>query len=95
MNSYARRAFGLREGLAISRSPTGPSDLYSGLRKTLGTPVLAGFAFLASAYAIKENRLLNGLVGVGVLALGIAVFTAKCLRIEQVEKLRRLMGRED
>ncbi len=70
--------------------------VFNGLALLFGVLcVLAGFAFLASAYAIKENRLLNGLVGVGVLALGIAVFTAKCLRIEQVEKLRRLMGRED
>ncbi len=55
--------------------------------------ILAGAVFLVSAYAIKENRLLDVVAGLSAIALGIAVFFTKPLDAEQLARMRRRMGR--
>lgn len=55
--------------------------------------ILAGIVFLVSAYAVKENRFLDVVVGLNVLAVGIAVFLAKPIDAEQLARMRRRMGR--
>lgn len=57
--------------------------------------ILAGAVFLVSAYAIRENRLLDVVIGLSVIAIGIAVFLAKPLDAEQLARMRRRMGRPD
>jgi uncharacterized membrane protein HdeD (DUF308 family) len=55
--------------------------------------ILAGIVFLVSAYAIKENRSLDVVLGLFALAMGIAVFLAKPIDAEQLSRMRRRMGR--
>ena len=54
--------------------------------------LLAGIVFLVSAYAIKENRFLDVVVGLSALAMGIAVFLAKPIDAEQLARMRHRMG---
>jgi|HubBroStandDraft_5_1064220.scaffolds.fasta_scaffold07384_3 hypothetical protein len=55
--------------------------------------ILAGIVFLVSAYAIKENRLLDVVVGLSALAVGIAVLLTKPIDAEQFARMRRRLGR--
>ena len=55
--------------------------------------ILAGIVFLVSAYAIKENRSLDVVLGLFALAMGIAVFLAKPIDAEQLARMRRRIGR--
>jgi len=56
--------------------------------------VIVGIAFLISAYAIKENRALDAVAGICILAMGVTFLLAKSVRAEQLARMRRLMGRE-
>jgi cytochrome c biogenesis protein CcdA len=55
--------------------------------------ILAGIIFLVSAYAIKENRFLDILIGLFVIAVGIAFLLTKSINAEQLARMRRRMGR--
>jgi uncharacterized membrane protein HdeD (DUF308 family) len=55
--------------------------------------ILVGIVFLVSAYAIKENRFLYVVVGLSVIAIGIAVLLTKPIDAEQLARMRRRMGR--
>ena len=55
--------------------------------------ILAGIIFLVSAYAIREHRLLDIVVGLFVIAIGIAFLLAKSVSAEQLDRMRRRMGR--
>ena len=55
--------------------------------------ILAGIVFLVSAYAFKENRFLDVVVGLSVIAMGIAFFLTKPIDAEQLARMRRWMGR--
>lgn len=55
--------------------------------------VIVGIVFLVSAYAIKENRALDAVVGVCIVAIGVAFLLAKSVRVEQLARMRCLMGR--
>lgn len=57
--------------------------------------VIVGIVFLISAYAIKENRALDAVAGVCIIAMGVAFLLAKSVRTEQLARMRRLMGREE
>jgi hypothetical protein len=57
--------------------------------------VIVGIVFLVSAYAIKENRALDAVAGVCILAMGVTFLLAKSVRAEQLARMRRLMGREE
>jgi uncharacterized membrane protein YccC len=57
--------------------------------------VIVGIVFLVSAYAIKENRALDAVVGVCIVAIGVAFLLAKSVRAEQLARMRRLMGRNE
>lgn len=54
-----------------------------------------GAVFLISAYTIKENRTLDAIAGVCILAIGVAFLLAKSVRVEQIARMRRFMGREE
>ena len=56
--------------------------------------VIVGIVFLISAHAIKENRALDAVAGVCIIAMGVAFLLAKSARPEQLGRMRRLMGRE-
>jgi uncharacterized membrane protein HdeD (DUF308 family) len=55
--------------------------------------LLAGIIFLISAYAIKENRFLDIVIGLFVIAMGIAFLMTKSINAEQLARIRRRMGR--
>jgi uncharacterized membrane protein HdeD (DUF308 family) len=55
--------------------------------------ILAGIIFLVSAYAIREHRFLDIMVGLFVITMGIAFLLAKSVRAEQLDRMRRRMGR--
>jgi uncharacterized membrane protein HdeD (DUF308 family) len=55
--------------------------------------ILAGIISLVSAYAIREHRLLDIVVGLFVIAIGIAFLLAKSVSAEQLDRMRRQMGR--
>ena len=55
--------------------------------------ILAGIVFLVSAYAIKENRFLDIVIGFFLMAMGIAFLLAKSIHAEQLARMRRRMGR--
>jgi uncharacterized membrane protein HdeD (DUF308 family) len=55
--------------------------------------ILAGIIFLVSAYAIKENRFLDIVIGLFVIAMGIAFLLTKSINAEQLARIRRRMGR--
>jgi hypothetical protein len=55
--------------------------------------ILAGIIFLISAYAIKENRFLDIVVGLFVIAMGIGFLLTKSINAEQLARMRRRMGR--
>jgi hypothetical protein len=57
--------------------------------------VIVGIVFLVSAYAIKENRALDAVLGVCIVAMGVAFLMVKSVRAEQLARMRRLMGRDD
>ena len=55
--------------------------------------IVAGIIFLVSAYAIKENRFLDIVIGLFLMAMGIAFLLAKSINAEQLARMRRRMGR--
>jgi drug/metabolite transporter (DMT)-like permease len=55
--------------------------------------IFAGIAFLVSAYAIKEHRSLNIVVGFTAIVMGIAFLVTKSVNAEQLARIRRRMGR--
>ncbi len=55
--------------------------------------IFAGIAFLVSAYAIEENRVLNIVVGFIAIVMGIAFLVTKSVNAEQIARIRRRMGR--
>jgi cytochrome c biogenesis protein CcdA len=55
--------------------------------------IFAGIAFLVSAYAIVENRVLNIVVGVLAIVMGIAFLVIRRVNAEQLARTRRRMGR--
>jgi cytochrome c biogenesis protein CcdA len=57
--------------------------------------VIVGIVFLISAYAMKENRALDAVAGVCIIAMGVAFLLAKSVRTEQIARMRRLMGRDE
>jgi hypothetical protein len=57
--------------------------------------VIVGIVFLVSAYAIKENRALDAVVGVCIVTMGVAFLLAKSVRVKQLARMRRLMGRDE
>jgi hypothetical protein len=57
-----------------------------------GLAILASFGFLASAYAIRENRFLNIAVGIVVGAMGFAFLVTKPVNSEKLASIRRRMG---
>jgi uncharacterized membrane protein HdeD (DUF308 family) len=64
------------------------------LARLLGVlAILAGIIFLVSAYAVKENRFLDIVVGLFVIAMGFAFLMTKSVNAEQLARMRRRMGR--
>jgi uncharacterized membrane protein HdeD (DUF308 family) len=57
--------------------------------------LIGGIFFLISAYAARENRPLNAVLGFCISAMGIAFLIAKSVRTDQIARMRRLMGRGD
>jgi uncharacterized membrane protein YccC len=57
--------------------------------------VIAGIFFLLSAYAVAENRVLDAVLGVCIVAMGVAFLMARLVRAEQLARIRRLMGRKE
>jgi uncharacterized membrane protein HdeD (DUF308 family) len=55
--------------------------------------IFAGIAFLVSAYAIVENRVLNIVVGLIAIVMGIAFLVTKSVNAEQLARIRRRIGR--
>jgi uncharacterized membrane protein HdeD (DUF308 family) len=57
--------------------------------------LIGGIFFLISAYAVKENRPLNAVLGFCIIVMGIAFLITKSVRTDQIARMRRLMGRGD
>lgn len=57
-----------------------------------GLAIVAGLAFLVSAYAFEVNRTTYIVVGIFALGLGVAVFMAKRITTEDIARIRRRMG---
>jgi uncharacterized membrane protein HdeD (DUF308 family) len=55
--------------------------------------IFAGVAFLVSAYAIVENRVLNIVVGLIAIVMGIAFLVTKPVNAEQLARIRHRIGR--
>jgi multisubunit Na+/H+ antiporter MnhC subunit len=67
---------------------------FNALVRPLGVlAILAGFMFSMSAYAIKENRLMDILVGLFIVAVGIALLAVKSVNSDQLARMRHQMGR--
>jgi hypothetical protein len=60
-----------------------------------GLALVAGSFFLVSAYAIAADRWTDVLVGLLLIAIGVAVFVAKPVTVETIANIRRRMGRPD
>ncbi len=60
-----------------------------------GLALLAGSISLVGAYAIEANRWTYVVVGLLLIAIGIAVFMAKPVTVETIARIRRRMGRPD
>jgi uncharacterized membrane protein HdeD (DUF308 family) len=50
---------------------------------------------LIGAYAIEANRWTYVVVGLLLIAIGVAVFIAKPVTVETIASMRRRMGRSD
>jgi len=57
--------------------------------------IFAGIAFLVSAYAMVENRVLNIVVGLVAIVMGTAFLVTKLVNAEQLARIRRRMGRPE
>ena len=57
--------------------------------------VCVGMFFLVSAYAVRENRAINAVVGACIVAMGVAFLRAKSVSVEQLAQLKRSIGRND
>jgi hypothetical protein len=57
--------------------------------------VIVGIVFLVSSYALKANRALDAVVGVCIVAIGVAFLLAKSVRVEDLARMRRFMGRDE
>jgi amino acid permease len=60
-----------------------------------GLALVARSFFLVSAYAIAADRWTDVLVGLLLIAIGVAVFVAKPVTVETIANIRRRMGRPD
>jgi hypothetical protein len=60
-----------------------------------GLALLAGSVSLFGAYAIEADRWTYVVVGLLLMAMGIAVFLAKPVTVETIASIRRRMGRPD
>ena len=60
-----------------------------------GLALVAGSFFLVSAYAIAADSWTDVLVGLLLIAIGVAVFVAKPVTVETIANIRRRMGRPD
>jgi hypothetical protein len=60
-----------------------------------GLALVAGSVFLVGAYAIEVDRWTDVVVGLLLIAIGIAVFVAKPVTVETIASIRRRMGRPD
>jgi uncharacterized membrane protein HdeD (DUF308 family) len=60
-----------------------------------GLALVAGSFFLVSAYAIEANRWADVVVGLLLIAIGVAVFVAKPVTVASIVNIRRRMGRPD
>jgi hypothetical protein len=60
-----------------------------------GLALVAGSFFLVSAYAIEGDRWTDVVVGLLLVAIGVAVIVAKPVTVETIANIRRRMGRPD
>jgi hypothetical protein len=60
-----------------------------------GLALVAGSFFLVGAYAIEADRWTDVVVGLLLIAIGVAVFVAKPVTVETIANIRRRMGRPD
>ena len=50
--------------------------------------IAVGLFFLLSAYAVRDNRILDALVGVCVILMGLAILVAKPVTSKHLERIR-------
>jgi uncharacterized membrane protein HdeD (DUF308 family) len=60
-----------------------------------GLALVAGSFFLVSAYAIEADRWTDVIVGLLLIAIGVAVVVARPVTVETIADIRRRMGRSD
>jgi hypothetical protein len=58
-----------------------------------GLAFVAGSVFLVGAYAIEADRWTYVVVGLLLIATGVAIFVAKPITVETIANIRRRMGR--
>lgn len=60
-----------------------------------GLAVVAGSFFLVGACAIEANRWTDVVVGLLLIAIGVAVFVAKPVTVATIASMRQRIGRPD
>jgi hypothetical protein len=57
--------------------------------------ILVGIVMLINAYVIMEHRAINIVISALGIAIGTAIFLAKPVTVEVIDRMRRSMGRSD